>query len=73
MGGADCVCSDKTGTLTQNKMVLKVIWNNKPVNVDESAKSYNLKDGKFKVENSGDLLHLIRTSMTTNSSALLET
>ena len=27
MGGANCICSDKTGTLTQNKMNLQSMWN----------------------------------------------
>ena len=38
MGGADSICSDKTGTLTMNKMVLTKIWNNKYYEINYLAK-----------------------------------
>jgi len=38
MGGADNICSDKTGTLTQNKMNLTNFWNEKLYEVDPYIK-----------------------------------
>lgn len=40
MGNADCICTDKTGTLTENKMVIQEVWSN------SVCKSANAKDFK---------------------------
>ena len=34
MGGANNICSDKTGTLTMNKMTLTQIWNGNTINIE---------------------------------------
>jgi P-type E1-E2 ATPase len=34
MGGANMICSDKTGTLTMNKMNIQQLWNEKVIQVD---------------------------------------
>mmetsp|Transcript_41765 Transcript_41765/g.37191 ORF Transcript_41765/g.37191 Transcript_41765/m.37191 type:complete len:117 (-) Transcript_41765:2096-2446(-) len=36
MGGANNICSDKTGTLTENKLRVKTIWNFRELDLDES-------------------------------------
>ncbi len=34
MGGANNICSDKTGTLTMNKMTLTQMWNGNIIDID---------------------------------------
>jgi len=42
MGGADCICTDKTGTLTTNKMEVRAIWHDRSSrNLDEELSKQN--------------------------------
>jgi len=40
MGNADCICTDKTGTLTQNNMQIMHVWSSGEVFVAEECKHY---------------------------------
>jgi P-type E1-E2 ATPase len=42
MGGANMVCSDKTGTLTTNIMTLNKLWNQKSIDLDLYSQSIDL-------------------------------
>lgn len=44
MGGANNICSDKTGTLTKNEMTVVNIWQGKTIKLMVSDKSYVMND-----------------------------
>jgi P-type E1-E2 ATPase len=44
MGGANNICSDKTGTLTMNQMTVTNIWAGRSVPVKVNDDKYSFKD-----------------------------
>lgn len=44
MGGANNICSDKTGTLTMNKMTLTSYWNGSLKKIDIHNKDLKIQD-----------------------------
>lgn len=44
MGGADNICSDKTGTLTQNKMTVTMIWSGKQIQMKHADEQLVFRD-----------------------------
>ena len=44
MGGANNICSDKTGTLTKNQMTLTTIWCGKTIKLDTYAENVKLEE-----------------------------
>ncbi len=63
LGSATVICSDKTGTLTQNKMTVKQIFYN--------GNLINLEDIKYQVPGT-DLTRLVYTSMLCNDTKIVE-
>jgi len=42
MGGANNICSDKTGTLTKNEMNVTKLWSGKSRDVDHNAEKIDV-------------------------------
>ena len=65
MGGADMICSDKTGTLTQNKMTVNEYWAGNTFSIQETPP---LCLERF----STDYLRLLKEAVFTNTSAFFD-
>ena len=68
MGGANNICSDKTCTLTMNKMTLTQIWNNGLISIDTYKDKYEQKE----LSDNPEFNELFKISSLVNSSAHLE-
>ncbi len=77
LGCTSVICTDKTGTLTQNEMNVKYIWTNGQY-VEVTGTNY-IPEGQFKLNQSianpqqfPDLLHVLQASMLCNHAHLIQ-
>lgn len=68
MGGANNICSDKTGTLTQNKMTVTDIWAGEPRKLPVNDEIYNLSS----IFPNADHLQLFNQAISCNTIGTVE-
>jgi magnesium-transporting ATPase (P-type) len=66
MGGANNICSDKTGTLTKNQMTLTTMWSKTLHKIDTYSETLSMPE---QLPPCPQLLELIRLNMCVNSNA----
>lgn len=65
MGGADQICSDKTGTLTQNLMTVSEIWaGGSPISIENNSQPNQSFQAEF--------LRILKETVFVNSSAYID-
>ncbi len=67
MGGANNICSDKTGTLTMNQMTMTQIWNAEKIILDITKQKYLVEQLSRNNEN----VELFKAASLVNSAAIL--
>ncbi len=69
MGGANNICSDKTGTLTKNQMTLTTVWCGKAMKVDTYSENIKIEE---QVSKNNKFIELFRLNTCVNGAAELE-
>lgn len=68
MGGANNICSDKTGTLTMNKMTLSQVWNRETIMIDTHQEKFVDSD----LSPNQEYVEMFKIASMVNSTAQLE-